>query len=357
MIDPAHDRILEANATACRMLGYSHAELLATAVSAIHPDEMPQLLEFTRSVLDEGSAWTDELTCLTKAGDKLPAEISASAIEIEGRRCVLAMARIIAARQRAENALRESEERAALEMQRELDLAARVPRSLLPKQVRHDLIHVVVRYIPIQQVGGDYCQVRFADSTTCYITMCDVTGHGIGASALASRVSGEVRHHILNSRAPAEIVRSLNAFILEYFNDTYLYLTFVAARIDVEARMLTYCGAGHPSPLLIRGGSAAVETLASQNRMIGVFEDALGGEPEHSIQLERGDRLLIYTDGVTETAAASGRQLGTEGLARIGADAMTLELFEMADHILGRVDSYREGSVTDDKTLIVAEIR
>ena len=162
---------------------------------------------------------------------------------------------------------------------------------------------------------------------------------------------------IFERLAPSEIVQSLNAFILEYFGNTELFLSFIAARIKLNARTLTYSGAGHPGPLLIRRASGTVQPLASQNPIIGVLENVLAEESEHSVQLEQGDRLLFYTDGLIETAAAPGQQLGVSGLARIGSDAMKLDLFDMADHILGQVDSYRHGPVTDDKTLIVVEVR
>ena len=74
---------------------------------------MPQLLAFAESVFEKGSGWTDELTCLPKSGETLPAEISASVFEVGGTRCVLALVRNIAERKRAEKALRESEERLA----------------------------------------------------------------------------------------------------------------------------------------------------------------------------------------------------------------------------------------------------
>ena len=80
VIDPENDEILNANSMACKMLGYSHEELLARPISVIHPDEMPQLRSFVDSVFEKGSGWTDELTCLTKHGNTLAAEISASSI-------------------------------------------------------------------------------------------------------------------------------------------------------------------------------------------------------------------------------------------------------------------------------------
>ncbi len=111
LIDPRSDRILEANPRAGAMLGYTHEELLATPISAVHPNEMPRMLAFTEAVLREGHGWTDELCCRTKAGEFLPAEISASVVEMAGQICVIAMVRNIAERKRMEAALRDSEER------------------------------------------------------------------------------------------------------------------------------------------------------------------------------------------------------------------------------------------------------
>ena len=114
IIDPERDRILEANPMACAMLGYSHEELLLTPITAVHPNEMPQLLAFTQSVLREGHGWTNELTCFTKAGETLPAEISASVIDMSGKPCLLALVRNIAERKRMEAALKEHEEQVRL---------------------------------------------------------------------------------------------------------------------------------------------------------------------------------------------------------------------------------------------------
>lgn len=110
VIDPAHDRILDVNPKACSLLGYSREELLSIPVSAIHPEEMPQLLAFTESVFEQGHGWTNEFTCLTKTGQHLPAEISASFLEMAGRRCLIAMVRDISDRKRAEEALKQYSE-------------------------------------------------------------------------------------------------------------------------------------------------------------------------------------------------------------------------------------------------------
>ena len=111
VIDPERDKILNANPKACSMLGYSLQDLLSTSISAIHPDDLPKLMAFGQSVVQHGQGWTDELTCLTKDGQLLPTEISASTIEIAGRLCIISLIRDVSERKQANEALRESENR------------------------------------------------------------------------------------------------------------------------------------------------------------------------------------------------------------------------------------------------------
>jgi serine phosphatase RsbU (regulator of sigma subunit) len=91
--------------------------------------------------------------------------------------------------------------------------------------------------------------------------------------------------------------------------------------------------------------------------MIGVFSKVLSEVPEHTLALEKGDRLLFYTDGLTEATEAPGKALGTEGLARIASESLGAGLFEMADDILDRIRLNDLGTHDDDKTLIVAQIK
>ena len=87
------------------MLGFSREELLAMHISAIHQNEIAQMQAFAQSVFEQGHGFTDELTCLTQSGTFLPAEISASIININGNRCILALVRDISRRKQAEQAL------------------------------------------------------------------------------------------------------------------------------------------------------------------------------------------------------------------------------------------------------------
>ena len=106
VIDPKEDKILDVNPKACRMLGYSYEELLSLPISSIHPHEILRFLAFSESVLTIGRGWTNELSCLCKTGQVLPSEISASVININGRRCILAIVRDITQRKKKEEELK-----------------------------------------------------------------------------------------------------------------------------------------------------------------------------------------------------------------------------------------------------------
>jgi PAS domain S-box-containing protein len=112
LIDPVQDVILDANPKACHLLGYSRQELLSMGISAIHPREMPQLLTFAQSVMERGHGWTDELSCRTRKGQYLPAEMSASTVDIEGQSYMIALVRDTTRRKEAEQLVRREAARA-----------------------------------------------------------------------------------------------------------------------------------------------------------------------------------------------------------------------------------------------------
>ncbi len=105
--DPIGDNILDANPRAEALLAYQRDELIGSRITAIHPSDFSALNQFAESVISHGSGWTDELTCVRRDGVEIPAEISASAIYVDGRPCLLAMVRDISERKEAEDTARQ----------------------------------------------------------------------------------------------------------------------------------------------------------------------------------------------------------------------------------------------------------
>lgn len=236
-------------------------------------------------------------------------------------------------------------------------VAAQVHRSLLPAPVRHPQIDIDVVYLPIDAVSGIYCQVVFPVPSRCYITMCEVRGDGIGAALLATRVSSEVRRFALDQMRPMAIVKALSLFVYEYFHETNMCLSFVAAQIDLANGTISYSGAGHPSVLQLRRHEGLVCALDSQNSLIGVDANCLADEPENTRPFVAGDQLLFYTSGLIRSVNADGVRLGQSGLAKIASDAQGDDAFETADQILDHVVGFRNGPSNDDMILVVAAMK
>ncbi|MDJ0949269.1 MAG: PAS domain-containing sensor histidine kinase [Alphaproteobacteria bacterium] len=111
VVDPGRDRIVDANANAGRMLGYSRSELLKLRMSDLHPHERKGLDDFASTVLAKGEARSDELSCCDRDGNFIPVEVAASRIEMDGRPLMLVVARDITERKKSERELQESERR------------------------------------------------------------------------------------------------------------------------------------------------------------------------------------------------------------------------------------------------------
>ncbi len=117
VIDPNQDHIVEANAKACSLLGYERREILKCKLRRIHPLDMPALHEFMKSVIAQGCAWTDELSCTSREGEVIPAEISASAVKVRDKTYVVAIVRSVSERRAREEFLRHSAKELEAEVQ------------------------------------------------------------------------------------------------------------------------------------------------------------------------------------------------------------------------------------------------
>ncbi|MDR9402680.1 MAG: PAS domain S-box protein [Halothece sp. Uz-M2-17] len=145
VIDPQADQILEANPQAEKLLGYSHEELLhSVSISSIHPEEMPKLIAFSREILTSGQGWTNQLTCLTKSGEKRPAEISATVVKFNSRPCIVALVRDISQRLKAQQEAMQAT--AALAELGEL-------ASMIVHEIRNPLTTVLMGLDALKQVN------------------------------------------------------------------------------------------------------------------------------------------------------------------------------------------------------------
>jgi len=149
IIDPGQDRIVEANTRACRLLGYQRSEIINRELSTIHPIDMPELREFMKSVIGQGCGWTDELSCTSREGEVIPAEISASAVKVRDKTHVVAIVRSVSERREREEFLKHSAKELEEEVQSRtselraanLHLELEVSQRRLAEQKLRELLH------------------------------------------------------------------------------------------------------------------------------------------------------------------------------------------------------------------------
>jgi serine phosphatase RsbU (regulator of sigma subunit) len=118
---------------------------------------------------------------------------------------------------------------------------------------------------------------------------------------------------------------------------------------------MVFAGAGHPPAMIVKPGEEP-RLLESRSTVLGVLPDAVDPEPAVEVQLEAGDRIVLYTDGLTDVFNSEGKMVGVAGIRRFVQETATLQLREMKNAILERVAEWRKGQPVDDISLILVEV-
>jgi sigma-B regulation protein RsbU (phosphoserine phosphatase) len=236
----------------------------------------------------------------------------------------------------------------------DLELAKRVHRSMIPQSERRGDLDVACSFMPMIGVGGDYASVFFQSDTKIVVSVCDVSGHGIAAALLANRVNSFVLSHAPAIHHPCQMGESLNRFFYEFFHETNLLASFFCLFLDLKARSLTYAGFGHPPVFLFSKGTRAIRRLDSENTLIGITEDFVQLCSMLTIPFEPGDRLMLYTDGITESENEQGEQFEIEQLQALVYQYAHLSAKEHVDTITDRLEQFRQDADPQDDQLLLA---
>lgn len=198
-------------------------------------------------------------------------------------------------------------------------------------------------------VGGDfYDLIRLPDRRACVI-MGDVSGKGVEAASVSAAVKTALGAYAWEGLRPAHMVRLLNDFLLG-FSRVETFATLFVGIVDLGRRTLTYCSAGHPPALLLRQETGELESLGVQSGVVGAFSDMRYHDGR--VRLDKGDLLLLYTDGTTEARSPSGGFFGEDGLrdALVGEVAHGFE--GMVDRLLDLLDDFTGRRLADDVAMV-----
>jgi serine phosphatase RsbU (regulator of sigma subunit) len=198
-------------------------------------------------------------------------------------------------------------------LRRDLELAQQVQLSFLPQHKPQVAGYEFYAYYePAQEVGGDYYdfvplppeQQRLA------IMLGDVAGKGVPAALLMAKLSSDARFCLLSQTNPSAAITVLNNLLYQHTSQMDRFVTLAAAILDVAVHTLTLVNAGHPAPLVYRRATGKVEEAISTTSMglpLGVLAEFV--YKSHQVQLQSGDCVLLYSDGVTDQMDKQNNQI------------------------------------------------
>jgi sigma-B regulation protein RsbU (phosphoserine phosphatase) len=248
-------------------------------------------------------------------------------------------------------------ERQKVELQRkqalideDLKAAAAIQRSLLPEG-QHSIpnLRVAWRFNPCERIGGDIFNIQRVDEDQVGLYMLDVCGHGVPAaliSVAASQFLAGPRGLLgggCQLTSPETVLNHLDeAFPFERFDS---YFSIVCMSIDIRRGTLNYGGAGHPPPILLRSDGGLV-VLDHRGPVIGFGAEVPYGQKE--VQLEAGDKIFLYTDGLTDNRDRKGRAFGRDRLYGLLREFTRRPVAEIVDELHRSVRRFLEGVEPDD---------
>ena len=235
----------------------------------------------------------------------------------------------------------------------ELQIAASIQQSMLPKAGASRVprgVRVAAALVPARQVGGDFYDYFALRDGRLLFVIGDVSDKGIPAALFMARVSGLIRVLGNVGEQPGKILARINSKLSEG-NDACMFVTLICGVLDPRDGRMQYASAGHDAPL-IRRANGKIEVLAMDNGpAVGI--ESVAEYRATEAKLEPGDTLVLYTDGVSEAAAADGMELGTDRLGQLMAQDGGEDTAQLVRRV---VDSLADGSagyrVEDDLTLM-----
>jgi|GEM_PF-5913021 len=239
----------------------------------------------------------------------------------------------------------------------ELKQARKSHQSLLPLALP-DIpnAHVAAKYVPLEDVGGDFYDVFEIEPNVFGLLVADVTGHGVSA-ALLSFMFHSMFSSARNSGKSPELTVSLTNKYLVGKVEVGQFATMFYAVYNAVTRQLTYTGAGHPRAFVIRPASNEILELDTDGMLVGFFAPDAAHFEEKTIQLQPQDRLLLYTDGILEVSDPQKEALGSGRLKSLLLENKQLHIEELLEQIyqFGVTFSGPSG-FNDDITMLGLEV-
>jgi phosphoserine phosphatase RsbU/P len=257
-------------------------------------------------------------------------------------------------------------------LDQELEIGAEIQRRLLPRQCPNiPGLSLAARCKPANRVGGDYydfiptsqnqLQSKARQSTenaSWGLVIGDVMGKGVPAGLIMTMLRGMLRGEVLHGNSPAGILQNLNRVMYADLENSHRFVTMFYSEYDPQTRILSYSNAAHNPPLWWHAATKTVSRLDTLGMLIGL--DANSEYENAQAQLEVGDTVIYYTDGLTDAAAAGGDRFDEDNFVTSFRTACKYcnTPQEIVEYLFDQVEKFigSDRQNTDDMTLVVLQI-
>lgn len=257
-------------------------------------------------------------------------------------------------------ARREAEERERINHERDLRVAHEVQQHLLPN-VYPDIgaVEIDTLYTPSRLVGGDYYDFFEVGERRWGFAVADVSGKGTAAALMMASCRTALRVKAQGGWAPVSVLGMVN-YIVQPDMPKAMFISAIYGILDLNTNVFSVCRAGHEPGLVIRAGSGEVLELCPAGMALGLDPGALFDEclEEQVVPLGPQDLLVLYTDGITETANPEGEEFGRDRLAAVLRESRHLPLAEIRQQVDRALCNFAfNAPAADDRTLLLIRPR
>jgi serine phosphatase RsbU (regulator of sigma subunit)/PAS domain-containing protein len=251
---------------------------------------------------------------------------------------------------------RKEAEEDSREKEAQLIAAAEIQKFLLPDgSITIPGFSIAGRCYPAEFAAGDHFDYLWLPDGSLLVVLGDVSGHGVGPAIVTAAFHTRFQTLAEELSDPTEIAAKVNASIHESTNGE-LFVTMIAGRIDPKSRTLTYVNAGHPPGLILDSAGEVKASLTGKNMPLAILPEVdfiLGGP----LQLETGDTVLFFTDGLVEAQPRDGPMFGVERVLQIVRENRDKTPTEIIEALYGAVYQYLETErLLDDVTVVVVKV-
>jgi sigma-B regulation protein RsbU (phosphoserine phosphatase) len=268
---------------------------------------------------------------------------------------------VVKARVRTHLMLREAHAQIARQLvaiNMELEMARQIQLSILPRDTpKIQGLEIVARYLPMTSVAGDFYDFIMVDERHVGILVADVSGHGLPSALIASMLQVALTAQAGHASDPARVLSGLNQALCGKFELNFV--TAVYVYVDMEKKLLTYAGAGHPPVLFWRKSAGNVSEVLENGLFLGMFPEATYASVQLPVGV--GDRGVLYTDGIPETKNPSQEEFGTARFKRFMESNQGLAVDQFADGLLDELSRFsqqpRGEGQQDDITVLTIDFK